>query len=135
MDLTESGPISKYVGPEGLERRDGAHGTTVDIAVSERDAGAEMFGGLVTVQPGVELDLHYHSQFELQYIVSGMGFAFDSTGAETAVTAGGFVLSPAGRAGSHGFRATGSEPMQILFMYPTAGGKEPDRFAFDGAAN
>jgi quercetin dioxygenase-like cupin family protein len=133
MDMTEPGAISKYVGPDRFERMPSAPDTTVDIVVSARDAGADMFAGLVTIEPGVELDLHYHSQFELQYIVSGQGFALDSTGAETAVAAGGFVLSPAGRTGSHGFRATGSEPMQILFAYPSPGGEEPDRFPFDAA--
>jgi quercetin dioxygenase-like cupin family protein len=90
-----------------------------------------MFGGLVTLQPGVELDFHYHSQFELQYIVSGTGFARDSTGSETEVAAGGFVLSPGGRSGAHAFRATGPEPLKILFLYPIPGGHEPDRFPFD----
>ena len=89
-----------------------------------------MFGGLVTLEPGVEIELHYHSQFELQYVVSGVGIALDSTGAEIPIAEGGFVLSPAGRSGSHGFRATGETPLVILFLYPNKGGHTPDRFSF-----
>jgi quercetin dioxygenase-like cupin family protein len=127
------GPRSIYLSPDSLQRQPPDYeGTTVELAVSSQVPGAEMFGGVVTIEPGVEIELHYHSQFEFQYVVSGSGIALDATGAETPIAAGGFVLSPAGRAGAHGFRATGDQPLAILFLYPTPGGHTPDRFPFAG---
>ena len=123
------GPRSVYVEPGALQRQPPDYeGTTVDLAVSSALPGAEMFGGLVTIEPGVEITLHYHSQFEFQYVVSGSGVALDVTGAEIPITAGGFVLSPAGLGGAHGFRADAAGPLVILFLYPTPGGARPDRF-------
>lgn len=125
------GPQSVYIPPESLQRQAPDYpGTTVDLAVSAAVPGADMYGGLVTLDPGVEIELHYHSQFEMQYVVSGSGTALDATGAEIPIVKGGFVLSPAGRDGAHGFRASADEPLTILFLYPNPGGHEPDRFAF-----
>jgi len=129
-------PISVYISPEQLQRQAPDYpGTTVDLAVSSAVPGADMYGGTVTLDPGVKIELHYHSQFELQYVVSGSGTAFDSTGAELQIEQGGFVLSPAGREGAHGFRASADEPLTILFLYPTAGGQAPDRFACENGAD
>lgn len=129
------GPVSVYVGPDSLQLQEPDYpGTVVELAVSSAIAGADMYGGLVTIDPGTEIALHYHSQFEFQFVVSGTGVGLDSAGAEVPIVPGGFVLSPAGRAGSHGFRATGDQPLVILFLYPTAGGHAPDRFPFKETA-
>lgn len=130
-DIAMNGPVSVYLAPNKLQPQPADYaGTSVELAVSSDVRGAEMYGGTVTVEPGVEIALHYHSQFEFQYVVSGAGVALDSTGAEIPIEAGGFVLSPAGRAGAHGFRAHGTAPLKILFLYPTKGGHPPDRFPF-----
>jgi quercetin dioxygenase-like cupin family protein len=100
----------------------------VEQAISSELPGAEMFGGVVTIED--EIALHYHSWFELQYVISGEGIALDSLGRQIPIKPGGFVFSPAGRAGAHGFRRVGPEPLKIMFMYPTAGGHAPDRFEF-----
>lgn len=130
-DIAMNGPVSVYVAPDKLQPQPPDYvGTSVELAVSHHVPGADMYGGTVTVEPGVEIALHYHSQFECQYVVSGVGVALDSTGAEIPIEAGGFFLSPAGRAGAHGFRAHGTVPLKILFLYPNKGGHLPDRFSF-----
>jgi hypothetical protein len=36
------------------------------------------------------------------------------------------VFSPSGPSGAHGFRNTGAEPLQILFVYPSANSAQPE---------
>lgn len=124
-----NGPVSVYVGPDERHRQAPDYpGTTVDMIIDDTVPGADMNGGIVTLDPGVTITLHYHSQFEFQYVVSGSGVALDSLGGETPIVAGGAVLSPHGASGAHGFRADESGPLSILFLYPNAGGHGPDRF-------
>lgn len=124
-----TGPVSVYVGPDQRRRQAPDYpGTTVDIIIDDTVPGADMNGGVVTLEPGVTITLHYHSQFEFQYVISGSGVALDSQGGETPIVAGGAVLSPHGAAGAHGFRADESGPLKILFLYPIPGGHGPDRF-------
>ncbi|WP_162893151.1 cupin domain-containing protein [Microbacterium halotolerans] len=128
-----SGPVSVYIGPDARQTQPPDYpGTSVELIVSGATDGADMYGGIVTLEPGVTITLHYHSQFEFQYVVSGSGVALDSLGGETPIAPGGAVLSPAHADGAHGFRANEKEQLKILFLYPTPGGHPPDRFEVGG---
>ncbi|MGO1412839.1 cupin domain-containing protein [Microbacterium sp. JB110] len=131
MTAAEStrGPVSVHIGPGDRQMQPPDYpGTSVELIVSGATDGADMYGGIVTLEPGVTITLHYHSQFEFQYVVSGSGVALDSLGGETPIAPGGAVLSPAHADGAHGFRASEHEQLKILFLYPTPGGHPPDRF-------
>jgi mannose-6-phosphate isomerase-like protein (cupin superfamily) len=93
--------------------------------LDETDPGAELFAVLVAI--GGEIPLHHHPVMELQFVLSGTGLALDADGGETPIAPGGAVLSPAGLAGAHGFRNTGSLPLQLLCVYPSPGGSAPGR--------
>lgn len=93
-----------------------AEGSTVTLLVDARPARADMYGGINTVVPGGDLQL----------FPAGEGPLLDADGGETPVAKGGSVFSPPGPGGEHGFRNTGTEPLQILFVYPAPGGAPPE---------
>jgi mannose-6-phosphate isomerase-like protein (cupin superfamily) len=96
--------------------------------LDETDAGAELFA--VEVAIGGDIPLHYHPVLELQFVLAGHGLALDADGREIPIAPGGTVISPAGPAGAHGFRDTGSLPLQLLCVYPSPGGAAPGRTPF-----
>ena len=121
-----AGPRSRFLAAaEQFPRAAKVQGSTVTLFVDERLPGADMYGGINTVAPGAELPLHWHPIGELQFFLDGEGLLLDADGNETPIAKGGSVFSPPGPGGAHGFRNTGSEPLQILFVYPSAGGVPP----------
>jgi quercetin dioxygenase-like cupin family protein len=126
------GPRSRYLATsEQFPRASKVQGSTVTVFVDERLAGADMYGGIITFATGAELPLHWHPIGELQFVLAGEGVLLDADGNETPITTGGSVFSPPGPGGAHGFRNTGSEPLQVLFVYPSAGGAPPELYWVD----
>ena len=124
-----AGPRSRYLAAsEQFPRASKVQGSTVTVFVDERLAGADMYGDIFTLAPGAELPLHWHPIGELQFFLAGQGLLLDADGKETPIATGGSVFSPLGPGGAHGFRNTGSEPLQILFVYPSAGGAPPELY-------
>jgi quercetin dioxygenase-like cupin family protein len=112
--------------PSAWRRRpDGFPGTRVDLVVDGGVAGADLYGGVIEIEPGSRAPLHWHRRGELQFVLAGRGFLLQPRGRETAVGPRSAVFSPAGRAGAHGFRAVGREPLAILFLYGSPGGRRP----------
>lgn len=99
--------------------------------LDERDPGAELFAVMVAIHG--EIPLHYHPVMELQYVLNGVGLALDADGGELPIAPAAAVLSPAGPSGAHGFRNTGSLPLQLLCVYPAPGGVAPGRTPFTSA--
>jgi quercetin dioxygenase-like cupin family protein len=93
-----------------------------------------MYGGIITFAPGAELPLHWHPIGELQFVLAGEGVLLEADGNETPIAKGGSVFRRSGPGGAHGFRNTGSEPLQVLFVYPSAGGAPPQLHWVDVAA-
>ena len=123
------GPRSRYLAAaDQFPRAAKVEGSTVTLFVDERLPGADMYGGIFTMAPGAELPLHWHPIGELQFFLAGEGLLLDADGAETPISKGGSVFSPPGPGGAHGFRNTGHEPLQILFVYPSAGGIPPELY-------
>jgi oxalate decarboxylase/phosphoglucose isomerase-like protein (cupin superfamily) len=122
-----AGPRSRFLAAaDQWPRAAKVSGSTVTLFVDDRLAGADMYGGINTVAPGAELPLHWHPIGELQFFLSGEGLLLDADGNETPIVQGGSVFSPPGPGGAHGFRNTGSAPLRILFVYPSAGGAAPE---------
>jgi oxalate decarboxylase/phosphoglucose isomerase-like protein (cupin superfamily) len=122
-----AGPRSRYLAAsEQFPRAAKVKGSTVTLVVDERLPGADMYGGIITFAPGAELSLHWHPIGELQFLLAGEGLLLDADGNETPIATGGSVYSPSGPGGAHGFRNTGSRPLTILFVYPSAGGAQPE---------
>jgi quercetin dioxygenase-like cupin family protein len=120
-------PRSRYLAAsEQFPRAAKVQGSTVTLVVDERLAGADMYGGIITFAPGAELPLHWHPIGELQFLLAGEGVLLEADGNETPIAKGGSVFSPSGPGGAHGFRNTGSEPLEVLFIYPSAGGAPPE---------
>jgi oxalate decarboxylase/phosphoglucose isomerase-like protein (cupin superfamily) len=128
------GPRSRYLATsEQFPRAPKVQGSTVTVFVDERLAGADMYGGIINFAPGAELPLHWHAIGELQFVLAGEGVLLDADGNETPIATGGSVFSPPGPGGAHGFRNTGLEPLQVLFVYPSAGGAPPELHWVDAA--
>jgi len=106
-------------------RPDAFPGTSVKLIVDARVRGADLYGGVNAVDPGATIPLHWHRRGELQFVLEGRGVLLHPDGSETRVGPRTAVFSPAGRAGAHGFRATGRRPLEILFFYGARGGKRP----------
>jgi len=93
----------------------------VDSAV----AGADLYGGVITIEPGATIPLHWHQRGEIQLVLDGSGVLLRPDGRATPVSRRSAVFSPAGREGAHGFRNTGRRPLAILFFYKAPGGSRP----------
>jgi len=96
------------------------------MIIDESVGGADLYGGINTLEPGATIPVHWHSVGELQFILAGTGVTIDRDGAEARIGPHSVVFSPAGFDGAHGFRNTGLTPLSILFVYPSAGGEAPD---------
>lgn len=119
-------PVSVHLPPSLWRARpDAFPGTKVGLIVHDAVAGADLYGGVIEIDPGTNVPLHWHRRGELQFVLSGRGFLLQPNGRETAVGPRSAVFSPAGRAGAHGFRAVGAAPLAILFIYGSPGGKRP----------
>ncbi len=129
MDRELVGPRSVYRPPDqGIPAPADYPGAPVCRVLDATTPGAELFAVLVAISG--EIPLHHHPVMELQYVLAGHGVALDATGGETPIAPGGVVISPAGAAGAHGFRNTGSLPLQLLCIYPAPGGSTPGRTPF-----
>jgi quercetin dioxygenase-like cupin family protein len=123
------GPRSIYRAPdEGIPAPADYPDAPVSRVLDASTPGAELFA--VQVAIGGDIPLHYHPMLEFQYVIAGHGLALDADGGETPIAPGGSVISPAGPAGAHGFRNTGSLPLQLLCVYPSPGGATPGRTPF-----
>jgi mannose-6-phosphate isomerase-like protein (cupin superfamily) len=130
----EPGPRSTYTAPHEARRAAPDYADApVARLLDESDPGAELFAVLVAI--GGEIPLHYHPVMELQFVLAGHGLALDADGREVPIGPGGSVLSPAGPSGAHGFRNTGSLPLQLLCVYPSPGGRVPGRTPFAPAVS
>lgn len=123
---TKRSPVTVHLRPASWRARaDVFPGTKVDLIVHDAIEGADLYGGVIEIDPGTRAPLHWHRRGELQFVLSGRGFLLSPNGRETAVSARSAVFSPSGRAGAHGFRAVGRAPLTILFLYGSPGGKRP----------
>jgi len=123
---TKRSPVAVHLRAASWRARaDVFPGTKVDLIVHDAIEGADLYGGVIEIDPGTRAPLHWHRRGELQFVLSGRGFLLRPNGRETAVSARSAVFSPRGRAGAHGFRAVGKAPLTILFLYGSPGGKRP----------
>lgn len=119
-------PITTHLPPARWRARaDSVPGTSVRLVVDAALAGADLYGGVIRIRPGASVPLHWHRRGELQFVLEGRGVLLHPDGTATPVGPRSAVFSPAGRAGAHGFRATGRRPLSILFFYGSRGGKRP----------
>ncbi len=72
--------------------------------------------GMVTLQPGYELEPHFHLVEDAMLVISGSGeFILDNE--VNAISAGCALLAPAGSI--HYLRNTGSEPLTVVYTWPS----------------
>jgi uncharacterized cupin superfamily protein len=120
------GPRSVYVGPSDMRpvsSSAGADRSRAGRIIDELVGGAELFGELLSIPDRCER--HFHPVFELLWVTSGTGVLTASDGTQIDVGPGGLISCPAGEAGAHALRNTGSLPLQLLSVYPAAGGAFP----------
>ena len=106
-------------------RADAFPGTEVKLIVNSDVGGADLYGGVIAIKPGVAIPIHFHRRGEIQFVLSGHGFLLRPDGSETEVGPRSAVFSPRGRNGAHGFRAIGRRALEILFFYGSPSGLRP----------
>jgi quercetin dioxygenase-like cupin family protein len=97
----------------------------VEILCDAETPTESLLAGVNHLAPGGRIPLHFHDYEELQFILAGTGLALDSGGDSHPLVAGSAVYCAAGPAAAHGFLNTGTEPLAILYVYPTPGGRAP----------
>ncbi|MDP9227172.1 MAG: cupin domain-containing protein [Actinomycetota bacterium] len=95
------------------------------MVIDEAVADAQLYGGIVALEPGGTIARHWHGIAEWQFVLSGEGVFIDSVGQEHPISGWSSVYAPGGADGAHGFRNTGRLPLTILFVYPSPGGVRP----------
>ena len=124
--LVAAGPRSVYVAPQDVtSAAQEEAGVVAACIIDERIDGAELYGVLLSVDD--EIGLHHHREFELLYVLSGTGSATDAAGLVRALAPGGLLSCPAGPSGAHALRCSGSLPLQLLSVFPSDGGRPPQR--------
>ena len=120
------GPRMTYLAPQDVREAPPTYpGARVARILDNQDPGAELYAAIISIEH--EVPRHFHPVFELQYVLAGTGLAIDADGGQMSIGPGGTVLAPAGAAGSHGFRNTGSLPLTMLCVFPAEGGWPPGR--------
>jgi uncharacterized cupin superfamily protein len=120
------GPRATVVAPGGgWSRAPLVPGSTVRLLVDGSVQGADLYGGINVLEPGARVPLHWHSVGEFMYVLAGTGVSLGLDGHETPVEPHSLIYGPAGPDGAHGFFNTGTEPLTILFVYPSPGGEDP----------
>jgi len=129
-------PKASYLPPTAWRSREPrVPGTTVVLAIDEFVPGADVYGGINSLEGFGTIPLHWHDDVgEIQYVVAGHGFMLDVDGNERPVRPHDVVFSPAGPSGAHGFRNASSVPLVILFFYPAAGGRSPSMHIIESPA-
>jgi quercetin dioxygenase-like cupin family protein len=120
------GPRSTYVGPADVREVAPSHageGVVAGRIIDEQVGGAELFAELLAV-PAAS-GPYRHPAHELLYVVNGTGVAIARDGRERRLEPGGVLSCPAGSAGAHAIRNTGSMPLQLLSILPSADGSFP----------
>lgn len=113
----------KLVNLEDLElkgTRPGLKGTTL---FGEDTPTRFIRSGIFTLEPGAELDLHYHDVEELQHVIHGYGALTDSERKEHKLSPGTTFYCPPGPEGAHGIKNTSDLTFVCLYMYYSPGGK------------
>ncbi len=126
-----TGPKTVHLRPGEWRKRAALFaGTHPRLILDPTIAGADLHGGVIQLEPGATVSLHYHRRGELQFVLAGRGKLLHPDGTESPVAANSAVFSPAGRSGAHGFRNSGRTRMSILFLYPSPGGRRPSLTLF-----
>jgi quercetin dioxygenase-like cupin family protein len=96
---------------------------TVRQIICDADTPTDnLVAGVVRVlQPGGKIPLHHHHIEEFQFVLSGNCIAQDARGNKYDVTAGVSIYCRPGQDGAHGFKNTGEDPLEILFVFPNWG--------------
>ncbi|MEX1296091.1 MAG: cupin domain-containing protein [Candidatus Limnocylindrales bacterium] len=121
-----AGPRSVYVAPGDVRAVPSSHrgeGLLTGRIIDDRVAGAELFAELLAVP--AELASQRHAAHELLYVVTGTGIASTGDGRDLVLEPGGILSCPPGERGAHALRNTGSMPLQLLSVLPSAGGAFP----------
>jgi oxalate decarboxylase/phosphoglucose isomerase-like protein (cupin superfamily) len=121
-----NGPHSVLVPTRAWRAREPVFRGTIVALVVDGTIGADMYGGIIVVEPGATIHRHWHPIGEWQFVLEGEGLFIDAAGAEAEIVPMSSVFSPPGPSGAHGFRNTGPLPLKILFVYPSPGGERPD---------
>ncbi len=83
--------------------------------------------GIFILEPGAELDMHYHNIEEEQHVIHGYATLIDAEKKRYELGPGTTFFCPAGPNGAHGIKNTSDIPFICLYMYPSPEGKPPLR--------
>lgn len=116
---------------DSIHSKVGKWGTILKIVCDEKNPTESLMVGVVTVGPNMKVDAHYHNIEELQYILYGEGIVYDREGKLHRIKQGDFIYCPSKEIGTHSFENTRDEPLVILYVYPSPGGKSPEVITYE----
>jgi mannose-6-phosphate isomerase-like protein (cupin superfamily) len=102
-------------------------GTVRRMICDETTPTDNLVTGVVRImEQGGRIPLHYHHVEEFQFIQGGQGLVRDRLGNEFPIAVGSCVYCRPGPEGAHEFENVGSEPLAIVFVFTSPGGKFPE---------
>lgn len=107
-----------------LKFRDSRPGVRGTILFDENTPTQFLLSGIFTLEPGGELDLHYHDHEEMQHVIRGYGILRDSENNEYQLGPGTSFYCPAGPNGAHGIKNASDLSFVCLYVYYSPGGKD-----------
>ncbi len=119
-------PIRRVTVAERTYRVPRYAGSRAELLCDPSGPVTELRAGVVAVEPGSVVPLHYHKRQTLELVLSGCAVVQGRDGREWPVGPGDTMLFAAGPEAAHRWRITGNLPVVVLFVYPTPGAEDDE---------
>lgn len=127
-------PIRRVTVAERIYRAPRYAGSRAELLCDPTGPVTELRAGIVAVEPGSTVPLHYHKRQTLELVLSGCAVIEGKDGAAWSVGPGDAMLFAAGPAAAHRWLVTGNLPVVVLFVYPTPGAEDDQLTWLEGAS-
>ena len=127
-------PIRRVAAVERIYRAPRYAGSRAELLCDPSSPVTELRAGVVAVEPGSVVPLHYHKRQTLELVLSGCVVVQGRDGREWPVGPGDTMLFAAGPAAAHRWQITGNLPVVVLFVYPTPGAEDDELTWLEGGA-
>lgn len=127
-------PIRRVTVAERIYRAPRYAGSRAELLCDPTGPVTELRAGIVAVEPGSTVPLHYHKRQTLELVLSGCAVIEGKDGAAWPVGPGDAMLFAAGPTAAHRWLVTGNLPVVVLFVYPTPGAEDDQLTWLEGSS-